>query len=225
MEKNDIKRRKLREIERERQDELELEEMLAGIGESAVDQCVDASEVETYVVPNSEELHGTFRESLLQKGRVDRALDEFSQAEHLMSELLSEEALRVIRATLEDASEANPLTIERAGGSERVIINNCYGSYGMSNRFLQELAEIKGGDFDEGCIILPDGQELYPEDLRMDQDALALLESRGLAYANTGSSRLNVVEIPQGMKYQIHEHDGGETIRPIVKFDERRLMK
>lgn len=78
----------------------------------------------------------------------------------------------------------------------KVLINTCYGGFGFSKEF-QNLI----------------GDDLYAWEIsRNDQELIKKAEEFGLEKASGLYSRLEVVEIPDGCFYEIHEYDGTESI-------------
>ncbi len=98
----------------------------------------------------------------------------------------------------------------------KVVINACFGGFSISREaadFMAErgnaqaTAELKDGKFfgygytDE----FPDGYK------RDDPDLVAAVESLG-AEANGGCASLKVVEVPDGLEWEVEEYDGNEWI-------------
>jgi len=78
----------------------------------------------------------------------------------------------------------------------KVVINTCYGGFGVSI----EAAEKLGIDY------------VYGNDIdREDPNLIALIEEKGSEYVSDDSARLEVVEI-QEEHYTINDYDGMETI-------------
>ena len=84
----------------------------------------------------------------------------------------------------------------------KVVFNNCYGGFGLSNKALEMLSSIKGytvtnDDFDSA-------------ESRIDQDLVAVVETLG-EEANTPYSNLQIKEIFE--PYRIEEYDGIESVK------------
>lgn len=142
----------------------------------------------------------------------------------------------------------------------KVVVNKCYGGFGLSIEALKELVKRKadciecttpkeyyGGngqyvhskewekrwlkDFEDyedigdgmkadkkrGYNIYKDGvlyhlQSLYDDSIRSDKDLVEVVEMLGDA-ANSWAAKLTVVEIPEGIEWELDEYDGIETIR------------
>jgi len=86
----------------------------------------------------------------------------------------------------------------------KIVINRCYGGFGLSQQAELLLADLKAADMDG---IKP----FYLEDNRNDPNLVAVVEELGEA-ANGDSAHLKVVEIPDGVEYTIEEYDGIERI-------------
>lgn len=83
----------------------------------------------------------------------------------------------------------------------KIVINRQHGGFGLSPKATRLWAERKGRE-------IPTGLE-EPE--RNDPDLVAVVEELGEA-ANGRFSKLRVVEIPDGVEWQIEEYDGLEWI-------------
>ena len=111
----------------------------------------------------------------------------------------------------------------------KVAINRCFGGFGISDEAFEKLLERKGIAFDkvennESSFIGPSyyqaghaGDEEYYistyeqyED-RSDPDLIAVIEEMGQK-ANSWASELYIVEIPDDVKWHIHEYDGMEHV-------------
>lgn len=92
--------------------------------------------------------------------------------------------------------------IEALKGLRPVVINDCYGGFGLSERaFLQykKLAGITDQDF-------------YDRDIpRDDPYLIKIVKEMGMT-ANGRHSNLKIVEIPGDVDWLIQEYDGAEWI-------------
>jgi hypothetical protein len=77
----------------------------------------------------------------------------------------------------------------------KVLINTCFGGFGFSKEFQNLIGELYAWEVD-----------------RDDQEFIKKAEEFGLEKASGLYSRLEVVEIPDGCEYSIHEYDGAESI-------------
>ena len=107
----------------------------------------------------------------------------------------------------------------------KVVINKCYGGFGLSDAAMRLLAEKRGWEvieYAEGegfsfsgevkSIVDPKGDKVWDYDLaRIDPDLVAVVEELQ-DKANGFAAELNVVEIPDGTDYVLEEYDGREWI-------------
>jgi len=131
---------------------------------------------------------------------------------------------------------------------KKVVINRCYGGFGLSPRAIKKLIEIESpiidktpikkydntwfSKFDNDEIVslgkykyirfitsfLFDEKYVYTlysisefEKLREHPDLIKVIEELG-EKANSESSELRIVEIPDGVDYEIDDYDGIESI-------------
>jgi hypothetical protein len=112
----------------------------------------------------------------------------------------------------------------------KVVINRCFGGFGLSKYAFELLLQRKGVEYetrpakfaigdhdvdyyhkghlgeDEHFIT---GYEFF--DNRSDPDLIAVVEEMGAA-ADGWAAELAVVEIPDDVKWHIHEYDGMEHV-------------
>ena len=122
----------------------------------------------------------------------------------------------------------------------KVIINKCYGGFGLSNKAIIEYAKLKGIKLysEETSLLttmhytipIKEYKKLYEQDKkkgnwkksnafcfsysdieRNDPLLVKVVESLG-EEANGRFAELKIVEIPDGIKYSIEEYDGMEHI-------------
>ena len=102
----------------------------------------------------------------------------------------------------------------------KVVINRCYGGFGLSFEACRLIAERKGwtvatDDYDYEYFIpeLGKDQRIEPYDLeRSDPDLVAVVEMLG-EEADGFGAELKVVSIPDEVKWYIDDYDGMEKIR------------
>jgi len=86
----------------------------------------------------------------------------------------------------------------------KIVINTCYGGFGLSEKAESHLSAVYNID-------------VHYRDLERDNPALiATVEELGEA-ANGRSAKLKVVEIPDGVTWQIDEYDGVEWVAEIYR--------
>lgn len=86
----------------------------------------------------------------------------------------------------------------------RVLINACYGGFGISKEAKKLIAERKG--------IAPDDVNDFSRDLRTDADALRIFDEMGSARFSGQFAEVKAVEIPDDVDWVISEYDGNEWI-------------
>jgi hypothetical protein len=112
----------------------------------------------------------------------------------------------------------------------KVAINRCFGGFGLSEKAFEKLLERKGIAFDKvepevrsllsGTTYYAAGHSgddehyLSEHDFcqdRSDLDLIAVIEEMGDA-ANSWAAEIAIIEIPDHVKWHIHEYDGMEHI-------------
>jgi hypothetical protein len=114
--------------------------------------------------------------------------------------------------------------------NKKVVINSCYGGFSLSEKAFVEYLKRKGikcvtkvdefdlVDFyensisDENYISQYDYVSASNLDTREDPDLIAIIEELGEESFGM-FSKLEIVEIPDDVEYEITEYDGLETIR------------
>jgi len=91
----------------------------------------------------------------------------------------------------------------------KVVINHCYGGFGFSEEATNILLERLGEDG-------------YQEMERHDPIFVSLLEEMGESI-NTNYSKLVVVEIEDGLDYEIEEYDGMESVSGYLSVTKEEL--
>ena len=79
----------------------------------------------------------------------------------------------------------------------KVVINNCFGGFGLSEDGMREYAKKKGAS----VMDIP----------RDDPDLVATVEKLG-GNASRAFANLKVVEIPDDVDWEIEEYDGSEWV-------------
>lgn len=112
----------------------------------------------------------------------------------------------------------------------KVVINSCYGGFGLSTEAFEMLLDRKGIEFEKvpakyalkskdcdyyrkGHVGENDHYLWYYEFAkdRSDADLIAVVEHFG-DKANSWASKLKIVEIPDDVDWQIEEYDGNEWV-------------
>jgi len=103
----------------------------------------------------------------------------------------------------------------------KIVINTCYGGFGLSKKALETYSILKYG---ENLVIVHDNELQYyfikvgAEEITEDDidrnDPLLVQVVEELGDASWGQfSRLTVKEIPDGSEWEIEEYDGRESLR------------
>jgi hypothetical protein len=101
----------------------------------------------------------------------------------------------------------------------KVVINQCFGGFGLSAKAKQKYLELKGttgvvikkNDWGKLTVFV-NGKEYYDGDMdRTDPILVQVVEELG-KHANADFAKLKVVEIGEGVQYRISEYDGNEHI-------------
>lgn len=97
---------------------------------------------------------------------------------------------------------SNEDLIKALRGVQYVIINTCYGGFGLSERAIREYKVMAG-------ITDPDWHDRdAPRD---DAYLVKIVRDLGMA-ANGRYANLKIVEVPADVEWQIEEYDGNEWV-------------
>ena len=109
----------------------------------------------------------------------------------------------------------------------KVVINTCFGGFGLSHEAIIRYAQIKGFPLivkktDSSLVPYqyykeveqPDNYFSDYEILRDDPALVKTVEELGRE-ANGWAAELKVVEIPDGVNFQIEEYDGNEWVAEV----------
>ena len=92
--------------------------------------------------------------------------------------------------------------IKALKGVQFVVINTCYGGFGLSDRAILKYKEMSG-------ITDP---EFYDRDISRDDPYLVkIVRDMGMA-ANGTHANLKIVEVPGDISWDIEEYDGNEWV-------------
>jgi hypothetical protein len=90
----------------------------------------------------------------------------------------------------------------------KIVINACFGGFGLSDEAIAMLRERKG--------IAAGERTTYADEIgRDDADLIAVVEALGTKKASGGYANLRVVEVPTWLRekgWYIEEYDGSEHI-------------
>lgn len=85
---------------------------------------------------------------------------------------------------------------------QHVVINACYGGFGLSEDAIARYAELKGIS----------SADFYNRDIPRDDPALVQVVREMGQGANSNFSKLHIVEVPDGVEWHIEEYDGNEHV-------------
>lgn len=86
----------------------------------------------------------------------------------------------------------------------KVVINNCYGGFSLSEAGIVRYLELKG-------VEVPH-VDFYDRDIPRDDPALIQVVQELGDAADGYCANLKIVEIPDGVEWQIEEYDGNEWV-------------
>lgn len=98
----------------------------------------------------------------------------------------------------------------------KVVINSCYGGFGLSKDAILWLAErgnklaieeLKEGNNGFGIY----GYDFSNDEMRNNEDLIHVVEFLG-DDVNSNYSKLKIVEIPDDVEWTIEEYDGNEWV-------------
>lgn len=103
----------------------------------------------------------------------------------------------------------------------KLVINNCFGGFSIS-RAAADFMAARGNKYAQSEIAKSEKEgkwygygygsdEHYEQYDRADPDLVAAVEQLG-EQANGSSAKLKVVEIPDGIEWEIDEYDGREQV-------------
>ena len=97
---------------------------------------------------------------------------------------------------------SNEELIKALRGVQYVVINTCYGGFGLSERAVRDYKNMAG-------ITDP---KWYDRDIpRDDPYLIKIVRDLGMT-ANGAHANLKIVEVPPDVEWQIEEYDGNEWV-------------
>lgn len=110
----------------------------------------------------------------------------------------------------------------------KVVYNDCYGGFGLSDEAVELYLTKKGVDFTSkegqfssltGSSFYVDGEYFSTYDIdRADSTLVEVIEELG-ERANTCFSKLKIADIKPGESYRIDEYDGIESVMTVDDYD------
>ena len=99
----------------------------------------------------------------------------------------------------------------------KVVINKCYGGFGLSKKACEAYAHKRGlttGEWNAAWGFYENGDFYDREIPRDDPLLIALVEEMGKD-ANGNYSDLQIIDIPEGVAWTIEEYDGNEWVAEV----------
>ena len=101
----------------------------------------------------------------------------------------------------------------------KIVINDCFGGFGLSHAAVMLYAELKGmvlysqpSSFDFVYYLDEAHTQYFSVDVKRDDPILVQVVEQLGEKADGFCASLKVVEIPDGVNWQIQEYDGNEHI-------------
>jgi len=94
----------------------------------------------------------------------------------------------------------------------KVVINVCYGGFGLSKEAIDLYCSKTGMNPGEWSESYHSYSDFYERDLERDNPILVEVVKELKDRANGYFSDLKIVKIPEDVKYYIHEYDGYEEV-------------
>ncbi len=88
---------------------------------------------------------------------------------------------------------------------KKIVINSCYGGFGLSKLALEQYAQLTGID----------PNTLHADDIPRDDEHLVAIVEKLDIKANGTYAKLKVVPIPDNVQWQVEEYDGREWIAEV----------
>lgn len=102
----------------------------------------------------------------------------------------------------------------------KIVINKCYGGFGLSKEAMKLYAEKKGLEFRSheeeqfsfSTVITESGNEIHSFDIeRNDPTLVEVVEELGEA-ADGMCADLRIIDIPDDVDWEVEEYDGKEWV-------------
>ena len=108
----------------------------------------------------------------------------------------------------------------------KIVINKCYGGFGLSDKAVELYFRLKGWTYTKSDEKLfgtstyrVNGDYFSSSDIpREDPDLVHVVETLA-EKANDSFSQLEIVDLPAGTLYRINEYDGYESIETSTDID------
>ena len=114
----------------------------------------------------------------------------------------------------------------------KIVYNNCYGGFGLSEAAVRRYAEIKGFEIytdpkHRYCYFTHPKERDFTKSffnercIERDDPALVQVVEELGDKANSLCSKLVIKDLPAGTKYRLTEYDGNESI--VTSYDDWRI--
>ena len=90
----------------------------------------------------------------------------------------------------------------------KIVINTCWGGFGLSAAGEEEYLRRSGKEYNETYFSYLD---MGDDTFRADSTLVAMVEADSSIYGSS-HAQLKVVEIPDGVEWQIVDYDGQEHV-------------
>lgn len=94
---------------------------------------------------------------------------------------------------------------------QKVVVNRCYGGFGLSELAVKMLAIRKGENYEDNDQAKETLEYFLPRD---DADLVAVVEELG-DRANGNYAELKVLSVPDGVEWFVEEYDGMEHVAEV----------
>jgi len=114
--------------------------------------------------------------------------------------------------------------IKHLRGVRKIVINSCYGGFGLSREAILKYLELAGIEYTFepqqdrdtqnrlGSKIIVNGVSFHEHTITRDDPALVSVVKQLNEKANGTNADLKIVDIPADVKWQIDEYDGKEWV-------------
>lgn len=107
-----------------------------------------------------------------------------------------------------------------------VVINTCYGGYGLSTEATALYLTKKGNEYSfDGTRFTVHGKFFYASSIQRNDPVLIEVVKELGDKANGPSAKLKIVSIPKHAGYSIDEYDGSESIETWMTVTTEQLLK
>lgn len=87
----------------------------------------------------------------------------------------------------------------------KIVINTCYGGFGLSKEAFELYCDLTGQD----------SKKLYDREIQRNDPMLIHVVEKLGEKADDKYARLKIVEIPDGVDWEVEEYDGKEWVSEV----------